>query len=98
MLNFQVLVHVCSTFQGMSSSSRPPRDLNSLLDDIRVPSDVDRCRWARAFVQHLRKNGDGDAEALMDFCVIANTLRLKGEEGRDEGGRKKVCRGHENRS
>ncbi len=66
--------------------SRPPRDLNALLGEIRVPSDVDRCRWARAFRGHLRRLGDADSEALLDFCIAANVLRLKGEAARDAGG------------
>ncbi len=71
------------------SSSRPPRDLNALLSEIKSPSDVDRCRWASAFRQHLSKNvaDANSAEALFDFCVAANALRLRGESVRDASGK-----------
>ena len=68
-----------------SSSSRPPRDLTSLLSELRSPSDVERCHWAAAFRQHLRAAGRADLEAAMDFCVVAGVLRSKGEEIKAKG-------------
>ena len=62
------------------SSNRPPRDLNSLLTDIRVPSDIDRHPWAKSFREHLRKLQQPEVEALLDFAIVANVLRVKGEE------------------
>ena len=77
----------------MSSNNRPPRDLNSLLSDIRVPSDIDRCHWTKAFREHLRSLHQPDNEALLDFCITANVLRLKGEEMKREKWRSKELTG-----
>ena len=65
-----------------TTSARPPRDLNALLQEIRVPADVDRCHWARAFRSHLQATAQQDAEAMLDFAIVANVLRVKTDEGR----------------
>ncbi len=78
----------------MSASNRPPPDLNALLSDIERPSDVERSRWARAFRDHVakgkRKTRGQDPEALLDFCLAANELRLKGESLRDASGKRRA--------
>ncbi len=78
----------------MSASNRPPPDLNALLSDIERPSDVERSRWARAFRDHVakgkRRTRGQDPEALLDFCLAANELRLKGESLRDGSGKKRA--------
>ena len=65
-------------FQGLSS--QPPRDLNSLLVEIRVPEDMDNSPWAQQFSKHLATLQQPEKEAMLDFVVVVNVLRNKETE------------------
>ena len=64
-------------FQGLSGA-QPPRDLNSLLVEIRVPEDIEQSPWAKQFREHL--NNQPEKEAMFDFVIVCNVLRSKETE------------------
>merc|ERR1712018_240535 len=57
-------------------SNQPPRDLNSLLIEIRVPDDIERSPWAKVFREHLTAH-QPEKEAMLDFVIVCNVLRNK---------------------
>lgn len=61
-------------------TDRPPRDLTALLSEVRVPEDIDRSLWAKAFREHLRKLDQKGNETLLDFVIVANVLRTKASD------------------
>ena len=61
-------------------TSHPPRDLTSLLVEVRVPDDVEKCFWAKKFREHLGTIGRSDLEAMLDFVIVCNVLRNKESE------------------
>ncbi len=61
-------------------TSQPPRDLTSLLVEVRVPDDVEKCFWAKKFREHLGTLGRSDLEAMLDFVIVCNVLRNKESE------------------
>ena len=58
----------------------PPRDLTSLLVEVRVPDDIEKCFWAKKFREHLSSIGRADLEAMLDFVIVCNVLRNKESE------------------
>ena len=64
-------------WQGISN--QPPRDLNSLLVEIRVPEDIERSPWAKVFREHLTAH-QPEKEAMLDFVIVCNVLRNKESE------------------
>ena len=54
-------------FQGLTSS--PPRDLNTLLIEIRIPDDIDKSPWAKQFREHLTSLNQPEKEAMFDFVL-----------------------------
>ncbi len=71
----------------MAASKQPPRDLKSLLSDLREPTDLDRSPWAKDFRRYLKArsgnpNADyvSDFEAKFDFIVVAGVLKAKSQE------------------
>ena len=59
---------VCKQFfQGLTC--HPPRDLTSLLVEVRVPDD-----------EHLHSIGRSDLEAMLDFVIVCNVIRNKESE------------------
>ena len=70
---------VCKQFfQGLTC--HPPRDLTSLLVEVRVPDDVEKCFWAKKFREHLHSIGRSDLEAMLDFVIVCNVIRNKESE------------------
>ena len=63
-LNFTIFF---SFFQGLTSS--PPRDLNTLLIEIRIPDDIDKSPWAKQFREHLTSLNQPEKEAMFDFVL-----------------------------
>ena len=63
-------------YQGIIAS-QAPRDLNSLLVEIRVPDDTEKSPWAKMFRQHLSSLNQSDKEAMFDFVIVCNVLRTK---------------------
>ncbi len=77
-IELQILFKKNYLFQGMTS--HPPRDLTSLLVEVRVPDDVEKCFWAKKFREHLGTIGRSDLEAMLDFVIVCNVLRNKESE------------------
>jgi hypothetical protein len=61
-------------------AAQPPRDLTSLLVEIRVPDDIDRCPWAKLFRDYLVSLKQPEKEAMLDFVIVCNVLRTKESE------------------
>ena len=61
-------------------NSTPPRDLNSLLVEIRIPEDIERSPWAKLFREHLANLNQPEKEAMLDFAIVCNVLRTKETE------------------
>ena len=59
-------------------ASQPPKDLNSLLVEIRVPEDIDTSPWAKQFREYL--SNQPEREAMLDFVLVCNVLRIKESE------------------
>ena len=64
--------------QGLSS--QPPKDLNSLLVEIRVPEDIETSPWAKSFREYLSSLNQPEKEAMFDFVLVCNVLRVKESE------------------
>ena len=64
-------------FQGISK--QPPRDLNSLLIEIRVPEDIEKSAWAKVFRYHLATH-QPEKEVVFDFVIVCNVLKIKETE------------------
>lgn len=64
-------------------ASRPPRDLSSLLEDIRVPEDIENLPWIKRFREHLINSGQNDKESMLDFVIVCNVLRQKEKQVKD---------------
>ena len=65
-------------FQGLAS--QPPKDLNSLLVEIRVPEDIETSPWAKQFREYLSTLNQPEKEAMFDFVLVCNVLRIKESE------------------
>ncbi len=61
-------------------SAQPPRDLNSLLVEIRVPEDTEKSPWAKMFREYLTNLGQAEKEAMLDFVIVCHVLRTKETE------------------
>ena len=71
-------MYLFTFLQGMSN--HPPRDLTSLLVEVRIPDDIEKCFWAKKFREHLGSLGRSDLEAMLDFVIVCNVLRNKESE------------------
>lgn len=77
--------NLCGNGKAMGANKRAPRDLKSLLEDIKEPSDLDRSPWAKEFRTYLKKlskdqSNVSELEAKLDFVAMAGALRAKGDE------------------
>jgi len=73
-----IMGNLCGNPKGLTSS--PPRDLNTLLIEIRVPEDIDQSPWAKQFREHLTSLNQPEKEAMFDFVLVCNVLRVKESE------------------
>ena len=62
------------------ANNRPPRDLNSLLNEIKSSTDFDRIHWGKQFREYLKTANKRDTETILDFVILAYVLMRKGEE------------------
>ena len=51
-----------------------------MLIEIRVPDDIDRSPWAKQFREHLTSLNQPEKEAMFDFVLVCNVLRVKESE------------------
>ena len=51
-----------------------------MLIEIRVPDDIDRSPWAKQFREHLTSLNQPQKEAMFDFVLVCNVLRVKESE------------------
>lgn len=63
------------------ASNRPPRDLNSLLNEIESnPEDFDASHWGKAFKDYLKRTNNHKMELLLDFAIKTHVLKRKTEQ------------------
>lgn len=65
---------------GSEGGSRPPRDLTSLLQDIKARGGVDASPWGDRYRQFLRDRGQIEMESILSFVLDCNDLKAIEEE------------------
>jgi len=76
-VNDDIMGNLCGSPRGITN--QPPKDLNSLLIEIRIPEDIEKSPWAKVFREHLL-NHQPEKEAMLDFVIVCNVLRNKENE------------------
>ena len=67
-------------FVPSQATNRPPRDLNTLLLEIRAPKDIEKSVWAKSFQDHLRALNQKENEVLLDFVLMVSVLQSKAND------------------
>jgi len=83
-----IMGNICSSNNNNKTGGRPPRDLNSLVEEM-IVTEEDNSLWGAHFRQFLRHRGQTDLEAALDFVALSTRLYAVQEEARQSDSKKR---------